>query len=180
MFAPRTFSLSERRTGPRAACPSSNSATRASASPCCPEKVRRTKTQAPHLCYNPAHHFCFSLVIFLSSSQASPLCSSLSVLVDRIPWVPPECIENPQNLSLATDRWGFGTTLWEICSGGDKPLSTLDCSKVTETKDTLDVFQALYESNLLKVQGEVKMNDASFVRKDGFWGLCRGCNKMRK
>ncbi|XP_023257271.1 tyrosine-protein kinase JAK2-like [Seriola lalandi dorsalis] len=51
------------------------------------------------------------------------------VLVERIPWVPPECIENPQNLSLATDKWGFGTTLWEICSGGDKPLSTLDCSK---------------------------------------------------
>ncbi|XP_033503192.1 tyrosine-protein kinase JAK2a [Epinephelus lanceolatus] len=51
------------------------------------------------------------------------------VLVERIPWVPPECIEDPQNLSLATDKWGFGTTLWEICSGGDKPLSTLDCSK---------------------------------------------------
>nr|XP_019938074.1 PREDICTED: tyrosine-protein kinase JAK2-like [Paralichthys olivaceus] len=51
------------------------------------------------------------------------------VLVERIPWVPPECIEKPQNLSLATDKWGYGTTLWEICSGGDKPLSTLDCSK---------------------------------------------------
>uniref|UniRef100_A0A8C5ESZ5 Tyrosine-protein kinase n=1 Tax=Gouania willdenowi TaxID=441366 RepID=A0A8C5ESZ5_GOUWI len=51
------------------------------------------------------------------------------VLVERIPWVPPECINDPQNLSLATDKWGFGTTLWEICSGGDKPLCTLDCSK---------------------------------------------------
>lgn len=66
--------------------------------------------------------------------------------------MPPECIEDPQNLSLATDRWGFGTTLWEICSGGDKPLSTLDCSKVTETKDTLAVFPAQYEANLLKAQ----------------------------
>lgn len=51
------------------------------------------------------------------------------VLVERIPWVPPECVENPKNLSLATDKWAFGTTLWEICSGGDKPLSSLDCSK---------------------------------------------------
>ncbi|XP_024155352.1 tyrosine-protein kinase JAK2a [Oryzias melastigma] len=51
------------------------------------------------------------------------------VLVERIPWVPPECIENPQKATLATDKWSFGTTLWEICSGGDKPLSTLDCSK---------------------------------------------------
>uniref|UniRef100_A0A1A8D010 Tyrosine-protein kinase n=1 Tax=Nothobranchius kadleci TaxID=1051664 RepID=A0A1A8D010_NOTKA len=51
------------------------------------------------------------------------------VLVERIPWVAPEFIENRNNLSLATDKWSFGTTLWEICSGGDKPLSTLDCSK---------------------------------------------------
>ncbi|XP_008322623.1 tyrosine-protein kinase JAK2a [Cynoglossus semilaevis] len=51
------------------------------------------------------------------------------VLLERIPWVPPECIDNAQNLSLAADKWGFGTTLWEICSGGDKPLSTLDSSK---------------------------------------------------
>lgn len=61
---------------------------------------------------------------------------SLSVLVDRVPWVPPECVENPQNLSLATDKWGFGTTLWEICSGGEKPLSTLDSSKVVEPRST--------------------------------------------
>lgn len=64
---------------------------------------------------------------------------SLSVLVERIPWVAPECIKNPQNLSSATDKWGFGTTLWEICSGGDKPLSTLDCSKVTNTEDSFRV-----------------------------------------
>lgn len=69
------------------------------------------------------------LVLFFSPSSRSP--SICPVLVDRIPWVPPECIQNPQRLSLATDCWGFGTTLWEICSGGDKPLGTLDCSKVT-------------------------------------------------
>ena len=50
--------------------------------------------------------------------------------MERIPWVPPECIENARNLSQAADKWSFGTTLWEICSGGDKPLSTLDSSKV--------------------------------------------------
>lgn len=69
------------------------------------------------------------LVVFFSPSSHPP--SVCPVLVDRIPWVPPECIQNPQRLSLATDCWGFGTTLWEICSGGDKPLGTLDCSKVT-------------------------------------------------
>nr|KAF6433635.1 Janus kinase 2 [Molossus molossus] len=51
------------------------------------------------------------------------------VLQERIPWVPPECIENPKSLNLATDKWSFGTTLWEICSGGDKPLSALDSQR---------------------------------------------------
>ncbi|XP_065600238.1 tyrosine-protein kinase JAK2 isoform X2 [Cyrtonyx montezumae] len=51
------------------------------------------------------------------------------ILLERIPWVPPECIENPKQLSLAMDKWSFGTTLWEICSGGDKPLSALDSSR---------------------------------------------------
>uniref|UniRef100_A0A669BX01 Tyrosine-protein kinase n=1 Tax=Oreochromis niloticus TaxID=8128 RepID=A0A669BX01_ORENI len=53
------------------------------------------------------------------------------ILIERIPWVPPECIEDPAKLSLAADKWSFGTTLWEICSGGDKPLATLDNSKKT-------------------------------------------------
>uniref|UniRef100_A0A4W6EJX8 Tyrosine-protein kinase n=1 Tax=Lates calcarifer TaxID=8187 RepID=A0A4W6EJX8_LATCA len=53
------------------------------------------------------------------------------ILIERIPWVPPECIEDPANLSLASDKWSFGTTLWEICSGGEKPLATLDNSKKT-------------------------------------------------
>lgn len=54
----------------------------------------------------------------------------LTVLVERIPWVPPECVTDPANLSLAADKWSFGTTLWEICSGGEKPLALLDSTKV--------------------------------------------------
>ncbi|XP_006008816.1 tyrosine-protein kinase JAK2 [Latimeria chalumnae] len=50
------------------------------------------------------------------------------ILIERIPWVPPECIEDAKNLNQAVDKWSFGTTLWEICSGGDKPLGTLDSS----------------------------------------------------
>ncbi|KAB5549340.1 hypothetical protein PHYPO_G00066220 [Pangasianodon hypophthalmus] len=48
---------------------------------------------------------------------------------NRIPWVPPECVEDQRNLSLATDKWSFGTTLWEIYTGGEKPLSSYDSSK---------------------------------------------------
>uniref|UniRef100_A0AAQ5XUD6 Tyrosine-protein kinase n=1 Tax=Amphiprion ocellaris TaxID=80972 RepID=A0AAQ5XUD6_AMPOC len=53
------------------------------------------------------------------------------ILIERIPWVPPECIEDPAKMSLAADKWSFGTTLWEICSGGEKPLAALDNSKKT-------------------------------------------------
>ncbi|KAJ0057158.1 hypothetical protein NL108_002092, partial [Boleophthalmus pectinirostris] len=67
--------------------------------------------------------------IKLSDPGISITVLAKEVLVERIPWVPPECIENSQNLSLATDKWAFGTTLWEICSGGEKPLSTLDSFK---------------------------------------------------
>ncbi|XP_034026851.1 tyrosine-protein kinase JAK2 isoform X2 [Thalassophryne amazonica] len=51
------------------------------------------------------------------------------ILIERIPWVAPECIEDPTNLSLAGDKWSFGVTLWEICSGGEKPLAALNNNK---------------------------------------------------
>ncbi|XP_066536675.1 tyrosine-protein kinase JAK1-like [Hoplias malabaricus] len=42
--------------------------------------------------------------------------------IDRIPWIAPECVKNPKSLSVAVDKWGFGTTLWEICYNGEVPL----------------------------------------------------------
>ncbi|KAL4635021.1 tyrosine-protein kinase JAK1 isoform X1 [Arapaima gigas] len=42
--------------------------------------------------------------------------------VDRIPWIAPECVRNVAELSVAADKWGFGTTLWEICYNGETPL----------------------------------------------------------
>ncbi|KAL0150273.1 hypothetical protein M9458_054381, partial [Cirrhinus mrigala] len=50
-------------------------------------------------------------------------------LVDRIPWVPPECVKDSKNLSLAADKWSFGTTLWEIYCSGEHPLAAYDGSK---------------------------------------------------
>uniref|UniRef100_A0A673WE61 Tyrosine-protein kinase n=1 Tax=Salmo trutta TaxID=8032 RepID=A0A673WE61_SALTR len=67
--------------------------------------------------------------IKLSDPGVSITVLPKDILVERIPWVPPECIEDSTNLSLAADKWSFGTTLWEICSGGEKPLVTLDNSK---------------------------------------------------
>ncbi|KAJ8270270.1 hypothetical protein GJAV_G00112360 [Gymnothorax javanicus] len=42
--------------------------------------------------------------------------------VARIPWIAPECVRNTKNLSVAADKWSFGTTLWEICYDGEVPL----------------------------------------------------------
>ncbi|XP_076026264.1 tyrosine-protein kinase JAK1 [Genypterus blacodes] len=49
--------------------------------------------------------------------------------VHRIPWIAPECVKNAANPSVAADKWGFGTTLWEICYDGEVPLKE---KKLTE------------------------------------------------
>uniref|UniRef100_A0A4W4EQ74 Tyrosine-protein kinase n=1 Tax=Electrophorus electricus TaxID=8005 RepID=A0A4W4EQ74_ELEEL len=49
--------------------------------------------------------------------------------VDRIPWIAPECVQDTNNLSVAADKWSFGTTLWEICYNGEIPLKD---KKLTE------------------------------------------------
>ncbi|KAM7026463.1 LOW QUALITY PROTEIN: non-receptor tyrosine-protein kinase TYK2 [Acridotheres tristis] len=42
--------------------------------------------------------------------------------VERIPWIAPECVRDVGNLSTASDKWSFGTTLLEICFDADVPL----------------------------------------------------------
>uniref|UniRef100_A0ABK0LFR2 Tyrosine-protein kinase n=1 Tax=Rattus norvegicus TaxID=10116 RepID=A0ABK0LFR2_RAT len=43
--------------------------------------------------------------------------------VERIPWTAPECLSGGANsLGTATDMWGFGATLLEICFDGEAPL----------------------------------------------------------
>lgn len=51
--------------------------------------------------------------------------------VDRIPWIAPECVQDTANLSIAADKWGFGTTLWEICYNGEIPLKDKKLTEVT-------------------------------------------------
>ncbi|NWI84898.1 JAK3 kinase, partial [Pitta sordida] len=58
------------------------------------------------------------------------------MLVQRIPWVAPECVSDPKSLALPADKWGFGATLWEIFSGGIMPLS------LVEPQKKLDFYQS--------------------------------------
>lgn len=57
-------------------------------------------------------------------------------LVERIPWVAPECLSDPQSLALPADKWGFGATLWEIFSGGNMPVSLLEPQKKLQFYDS--------------------------------------------
>ncbi|XP_062868289.1 tyrosine-protein kinase JAK2a [Trichomycterus rosablanca] len=67
--------------------------------------------------------------IKLSDPGISVSVQSREILIEHIPWVPPECVEDQKNLSIATDKWSFGTTLWEIYASGERPLSSYDSSK---------------------------------------------------
>uniref|UniRef100_A0A8D3DD56 Tyrosine-protein kinase n=1 Tax=Scophthalmus maximus TaxID=52904 RepID=A0A8D3DD56_SCOMX len=48
------------------------------------------------------------------------------VILDRIPWVAPEVLKAPDNLTLECDKWSFGATVWEIFNDGNAPLRGWD------------------------------------------------------
>ncbi|XP_034003066.1 LOW QUALITY PROTEIN: tyrosine-protein kinase JAK1 [Trematomus bernacchii] len=56
--------------------------------------------------------------------------------VHRIPWIAPECVNSMSSLSVPADKWGFGTTLWEICYDGEEPLKD---KKLTEKERFYDM-----------------------------------------
>ncbi|XP_025027948.1 tyrosine-protein kinase JAK3 [Python bivittatus] len=60
--------------------------------------------------------------IKLSDPGVSTAALSKEGVTDRIPWVAPECVEDPKKLAVESDRWGFGATLWEIFNGGHMPV----------------------------------------------------------
>lgn len=53
-----------------------------------------------------------------------------SVILDRIPWVAPEVVEAPDNLTLESDKWSFGATVWEIFNSRSAPLKGWDLDRV--------------------------------------------------
>uniref|UniRef100_A0AAR2L0A7 Tyrosine-protein kinase n=1 Tax=Pygocentrus nattereri TaxID=42514 RepID=A0AAR2L0A7_PYGNA len=50
---------------------------------------------------------------------------AMLVVLDRIPWVAPEVLDMLE-LGQQSDKWSFGTTLWELFNGGEVPLQRLD------------------------------------------------------
>ncbi|KAG7282798.1 hypothetical protein CRUP_012187, partial [Coryphaenoides rupestris] len=67
-----------------------------------------------------------------------------NVILDRIPWVGPELLEDPASLSVDCDKWSFGTTLWEIFNNGETPLKGWDLDmkrRFYETYQQLEPYQ---------------------------------------
>lgn len=50
--------------------------------------------------------------------------------IERIPWIAPECIDSGAPICGASDQWGFGATLLEICNNGKLPMSGCTSSEV--------------------------------------------------
>uniref|UniRef100_A0A673GDS7 Tyrosine-protein kinase n=1 Tax=Sinocyclocheilus rhinocerous TaxID=307959 RepID=A0A673GDS7_9TELE len=78
--------------------------------------------------------------IKLSDPGLSIAVLSQTECIDRIPWIAPECVKTPKALSIAADKWGFGTTLWEICYNGEVPLRE---KKLSEKERFYDVCGTL-------------------------------------
>ncbi|NXG77981.1 JAK3 kinase, partial [Baryphthengus martii] len=74
--------------------------------------------------------------IKLNDPGVSVTVLAKKMLVERIPWVAPECLGDPKSLALPADKWSFGATLWEIFSGGNMPVSLLEPQK------KLDFYQS--------------------------------------
>ncbi|XP_069734400.1 tyrosine-protein kinase JAK3 [Phaenicophaeus curvirostris] len=70
--------------------------------------------------------------IKLNDPGVSVTILAKEMLVERIPWVAPECLSDPKSLALPADKWSFGATLWEIFSGGNMPVSLLEPQKKLE------------------------------------------------
>ncbi|XP_015221241.2 tyrosine-protein kinase JAK2 [Lepisosteus oculatus] len=60
--------------------------------------------------------------IKLSDPGISLAMLGRDVVLDRIPWVAPEVLDSPERRMLESDKWSFGTTLWEIFNCGKVPL----------------------------------------------------------
>ncbi|KAL3047275.1 hypothetical protein OYC64_021489 [Pagothenia borchgrevinki] len=67
--------------------------------------------------------------IKLSDPGISVAMLGKNVILDRIPWVAPEVLEAPDNLTLECDKWSFGATVWEIFNNGNTPLQGCDLDK---------------------------------------------------
>lgn len=78
------------------------------------------------------------------------VCAFL-VILDRIPWVAPEMLESPDKLTLESDKWSFGATVWEIFNSGNAPLRDWDLDRV------LPLLSLISQTNRMLIRQRSKM-----------------------
>ncbi|PKK17884.1 hypothetical protein A306_00000141 [Columba livia] len=114
--------------------------------------------------------------IKLNDPGVSVTVLAKDMLVERIPWVAPECLSDSKSLALPADKWSFGATLWEIFSGGNMPVSLLEPQK------KLDFYQ-----NSLQLPAPKWTELATLIaqcmdyqpgRRPGFRALIRDLNSL--
>ncbi|TKS74385.1 Tyrosine-protein kinase JAK2 [Collichthys lucidus] len=81
--------------------------------------------------------------IKLSDPGISVVMLGNDVILDRIPWVAPEMLKAPDNLTLECDKWSFGATVWEIFNSGNNPLLGWD---LDQKRQFYESFQQLPSS----------------------------------
>ncbi|XP_075707036.1 tyrosine-protein kinase JAK3 [Rhinoderma darwinii] len=67
--------------------------------------------------------------IKLSDRGVSIKILEKGMLLERIPWLAPECLSDVENLALESDCWSFGVTMWEIFNDGIVPLNAEEPEK---------------------------------------------------
>ncbi|KAJ6662647.1 hypothetical protein lerEdw1_011784 [Lerista edwardsae] len=98
--------------------------------------------------------------------------------VERIPWIAPECVEDSKNLSVAADKWSFGTTLWEICYNGEIPLkdkTLAEKERFFEGRFTLPTPSCKELADLMKQCMHYDPNQRPFFR-----AIMRDINKLEE
>lgn len=68
---------------------------------------------------------------FTHQSKTSKNSDDVDLVTQKplpLAWLAPECIQNPKELSLRSDVWSFGVTIWELFSLGQNPYSHLESS----------------------------------------------------
>ncbi|KAI4897166.1 hypothetical protein NFI96_015215 [Prochilodus magdalenae] len=108
--------------------------------------------------------------IKLSDPGISLAMLGKEVVLDRIPWVAPEVLDSLE-LGQQSDKWSFGTTMWELFNGGEVPLQRLDPKQKQQFYDWRSQLPCLDWTELadlisqcMEYQPELRPSSRSIIR----------------
>nr|XP_057928354.1 tyrosine-protein kinase JAK2 [Doryrhamphus excisus] len=114
--------------------------------------------------------------IKLSDPGISVAMIGRDVILDRIPWVAPEVLKAPDNLTLESDKWSFGATVWEIFNGGNAPLQDWDLQQKQQFYKSFQQLAASQWTELADLISQCMNYKAAF--RPSCRGLIRDLNSL--